>query len=181
MSTVRINQARAARRSKLAEALAELVDDELVPEAMVDNEVENRAQDMAMRLNAQGIDLNTFLQITGQSQADLLEGLKADARGAAKFDLALRAIAQAENLEITDHDLEHELEHIAGHLDRTPDEVRADFEQAGRMPALRADLLKNKALDWVTERAKVVDEDGQPVSPDALELPTQDDSGEDHQ
>lgn len=184
MTTVRVNQARAARRSKLAEALANLVDDELVPEAMVDNEVEARAQDMALRLNAQGIDFNTFLQITGQSQADVLEGLRADARGSAKFDLALRAIAQAENLEVTDHDLEHELEHIAGHLDKAPEEVRADFEQAGRMPALRADLLKNKALDWVTERATVIDEDGQPVSPDALELPTEHehehDSGEDH-
>jgi len=180
MTTVRVNQARAARRAKLAEALANLVDDELVPEAMVDNEVEARAQDMALRLNAQGIDFNTFLQITGQSQTDVLEGLRADARGSAKFDLALRAIAQAEGLEVTDHDLDHELEHIAGHLEKSPEEVRADFEQAGRIPALRADLLKNKALDWVAERATVVDEDGRPVSPDELELPTQDDSGEDH-
>lgn len=180
MATARLNQARGVRRSKVAELLAELVDAELVPEAMVDNEVENRAQDMALRLNQQGLDFQTFLQITGQSQEDVVNGLRADGLGSARLDLALRAIAEAENLEVTDHDLEHELEHIGGHLDKTADEVRAEFVEAGRMPALRADLLKNKALDWVLERVKVVDEDGHPVSPDALELPTQDEHGDHH-
>jgi trigger factor len=179
MATVRINQAQAVRRAKLAEGLANLVDDELVPEAMVDLEVDNRAQEMAMRLNAQGIDLNMFLQLTGQSQADVLEGLKGDARSAAKYDLALRAIAEAERLEVTEHDIDHEFEHIASHVDRTPEQVRAEFEQNGRMSALRADLAKTKALELVSQRADLVDEDGQPVSPDALELPTEHESGED--
>ena len=179
MLTVRVNQANTARRARLAEALAGLVEDALVPEAMVDNEVENRAQDMAKRLSAQGIDFPTFLQLTGQSQQEVLEGLRGDALAAAKFDLALRAIAEAEDLEITDEDVEHELAHIAGHLERSAEDVRAEFVQAGRLPALRSDLLKNKALEWVSERANLVDEDGQPVSPDALELPTQDEAGED--
>lgn len=181
MTETRINQALAARRSRVADALAELVDDDLVPEAMVDNEVENRAQEMALRLNAQGIDFNMFLQLTGQSQQDVLDGLRDDARKSAKFDLALRAIAGGEALEVTDDDLDKEFGHIANHVDRSPEEVRAEFVKAGRMSALRADIVKNKALEWVTERAELVDEDGQPVSPDALELPTQDESGEDEE
>ena len=51
--------------------------------------------------------------------------------------------------------------------------------RAGRMSAIRSDLLKSKALDWVSERANLVDEDGQQVSPDALQLPTQEEDSDD--
>ncbi|MEL7158816.1 MAG: trigger factor, partial [Actinomycetota bacterium] len=90
LETTRINQAQAMRRTKLADALAELVDDEVVPEAMVDLEVENRVQDMAMRLQAQGVDFGQFLQMTGQSQEELLGGLRDQAASSSKVDLALR-------------------------------------------------------------------------------------------
>lgn len=181
MLTTRINQAIAQRRQGVSEGLAALVDDENVPEAMVDLEVENQAQDMAMRLQAQGIDFQTFMQMTGQSQEDFLSGLREVATTSAKVDLALRAIAEAENLEVADDEIETELETIAAQIDRSLDEVRDDFVSAGRLSAFRTDLRKNKALDWVTERANLVDEDGQQVSQDALELPTQDESTEDDQ
>ncbi len=172
--TTRVNQAVAARRNNLAEAVSALVDDELVPPAMIDLEVDNRAQDMAMRLQAQGMDLQTFLQITGQTQEDLLEELRGAAANSAKLDLALRSIADAEGIEVTDEEIDTELMQVATQIERTLDEVRDDFKDAGRFPALRSDLRKGKALDWVGERANLVDEDGQQVSPDALELPPED-------
>lgn len=179
IQTVRINQAIAARRSKLSEALAELVDDELVPVALIDMEVENRVQDMALRLQAQGMDFENFLQMTGQSQEDLIGGLRTQAFVSAKLDLALRAIAEAEQLEVTDDDLDEQLSEVATQIDHTVDEVRAEFLDTGRLSQLRSDLLKSKALDWVIERANLVDEDGQQVSPDALQLPTQDEESAD--
>ncbi|MDH3681606.1 MAG: trigger factor [Acidimicrobiia bacterium] len=177
--TTRINQAQAARRSKLADALAELVDDELVPDAMIDLEVENRAQDMAIRLHAQGMELQTFLQMTGQSQEDFLSELRGAATSSAKLDLALRAVAANESLEVGDDEIDEQLAEVADQLERPADDVRDEFVEAGRLSALRSDLLKSKALDWVSERANLVDEDGLQVSPDALELPTQDDTAAD--
>ncbi len=174
MTEARLNQARAMRQSRVADALAELVEDDLVPDAMVDLETENRVQDMALRLQAQGIDFQTFLQMTGQSQEDLLDGMRDQARSSAKVDLALRAIAEAESLEVTEDDLEEQFAEVASQIDRPADDIRADFAEAGRMPALRSDLLKSKALDWVIERANLVDEDGHPIDPDALQLPTED-------
>ncbi|MCP3991796.1 MAG: trigger factor [Actinomycetia bacterium] len=179
METAKVNQAMAARRNGVAEKLAELVDDELVPSAMIDMEVENRAQDMAMRLQAQGVDFESFMQMTGQTQEDLLVELRGQAETTSKLDLALRAIAEAESIEVTDADITDQLSEVAEQIDRPLDEIQSEFVDAGRMPALRSDLLKGKALDWVTDRAKLVDEDGQQVSPDALQLPTQDEtSGE---
>lgn len=171
LRTNKINQAVTARRTGLADAVAALVDDDLVPAAMIDMEVENRAQDMAMRLNAQGIDLGTFLQITGQTQEDLLDQFKEAAANSAKLDLALRSIAETETITVDDDDIDAELAKVAEQVDRTVADLRDDFVAAGRLSALRSDLAKSKALDWVSERATLRDEDGQPVDPDALQLP----------
>ncbi len=179
MLVSRINQARNVRQQKIAEALAALVDDELVPEAMIDGEVERRAQDMAMRLQAQGIDFGTFLQITGQSQEGFMAELRAGADTGAKVDLALRAVAEDEGLTVDDAEIDHELGQMAEQIGRTLDDIRTDFAEAGRLPALRADLLKNKAMDLVVERANLVDEDGTHVSANALELPTPEESDDD--
>jgi trigger factor len=176
--TTKVDQASTARRTNLADAVAELVSEDDVPEAMVDLEAENRARDFAMNLHAQGIDLNTFQQITGQTNDDLIAQMRETAAGSAKLDLALRAIAEAEALTIDDDDIDAELVRIAAQIESDVDEVRSNFVEAGRMQALRSDLLKGKALDWISERANLVDEDGQPVDPDALELPTQDEAGE---
>ena len=178
METARINQAIEARRNGVADQLAELVDEELVPESMVDMEVENRVQDMALRLQAQGIDFQSFLQMTGQTQEDLLGDIRSQAGSSAKLDLALRAIAEAEGLIVADEEVTQQLTEVAQQIGRPLDEVEADFAEAGRLPAVRSDLLKTKALDWVIERANLVDEDGQQVSPDALQLPTQDETPE---
>jgi trigger factor len=181
MLTVRLNSARARKSNGIADALVALVPEELVPEAMIDAELENRAQDMALRLQAQGTDFQRFLDLTGQTQEGLVDALRGEAVVAAKLDLALRAIADAERLEVTDAEIDAEIATIAEKLERPADELRADFVDDGRVPALRSSLLKGKAVSWVSERANLVDEDGQPVSPDALELPTQDESGEDDQ
>ncbi len=175
----KVNQALTARRTNLADAIAELVSADDVPEAMVDLEAENRARDFAMNLHAQGIDLNTFQQITGQTNEDLVAQMRETASGSAKLDLALRAIADAEGLAVDDGDVEEELQKVAAQIESDVDEVRQNFVDAGRMQALRSDLLKGKALDWLTERANLVDEDGQPVDPDALQLPTRDEAAQD--
>jgi trigger factor len=136
---------------------------------------------MALRLQAQGTDFQQYLELSGQSQEDIVLALRSEATRASKLDLALRAIAEGEALEVGDDEVDAELAKVADQFERPVDEIRADFVGGGRMPALRSNLLKSKALEWVTERTNLVDEDGQPVSPDALELPNQDESGEDEQ
>ncbi len=177
LGETRKNQAVAARRNAVAEAVAALVDDELVPEALVNMEFENRVQDMSMRLQAQGISFEQFLQFSGQNPDDALAGLREQAGTSAKLDLALRALAAAESIEVTDADLDEEFSRVAEQVDRTLDDVRAEFADAGQLPAVRSDLQKSKALDWLIERTKVVDEEGNPIAEADLELPEPD--GED--
>ncbi|MDH4277670.1 MAG: trigger factor [Acidimicrobiia bacterium] len=171
MQQSRIHQGQAARRNKIAEAISALVDDESVPEAMVSGEVENRIQDMAMRLQAQGLSLEQYLQFSGQDPQSMTAELTEAARSSAKLDLALRAIATQEAIAVTDDEVDAELEKAATQFDRSADELKAEFIEHGHLPQVRADLLKSKTLDWLITKTKVIDEDGQLIPADALELP----------
>ena len=88
-----------ALQEKTGEALAELVEDE-VPEPLVDTEMQNRLQDLAMRLQAQGIGLDQYLAATGNDQEAFVAELRDTATQAVKVDLALRAVAEAEGIEV---------------------------------------------------------------------------------
>ncbi len=164
-------QAVTARRNNVAEAIAALVDDESVPSSLVDMELENRAQDMAMRLQQQGLDFEQFLQFSGQSREDMLAQMREGAELSARVDLALRAIVAAEGMETTEEELAEEFGRVATQVNRSADDVRNDFTSAGQLPAVRSDLAKSKALDWLVESATLVDEDGNSVAAADLEIP----------
>lgn len=161
-------QAAQALDNNVGEALAELVTDDL-SEALIEDEMDNRAQDMAMRLQAQGLQLEQYLQITGTTPEQFREQLREQAEISARVDLALRAVAEQESIEITDEELDKELMMLATQLDQPLDSVREQLEAAGRLKPIRSDLRIRAALQWVTERAEIVDENGNPVDRDLLE------------
>jgi trigger factor len=166
---VRQAQAQAQLRQSTGEALAKLVEDE-APEALVAHEMQHRAQDLALRLQAQGISPEQWLAMSGTSNEEFTGELKDAAQTAVKVDLALRAVADAEQIECTDDDLEDELQAVAERADEKVDRVRKEFERGGQLAAVRSDLRKRKALDWLLERVEIVDEDGQPIERGDLEI-----------
>jgi trigger factor len=143
-------------------ALANLVDEE-PPEALVAAELDRRAQDLVMRLQAQGIAFEQYLAATGQDQAEIVESLRTASVEAVKIDLALRAVAEAESLTAADSEVDSEIERIAVQVKQKPNQVRKAYERNDALPGLRADLRKRKALDWLLERVEVVDPEGTPI------------------
>jgi trigger factor len=130
----------------------------------------HRAQDLALRLQAQGLTPEQWLAITGKSSDDLTAELREAAEISAKVDLALRAVAEAEDLECTDDDLDDELAEVAERVGEPVSRVRAEFERGGNLSAVRSDVRKRKALDWLLERVEIVDEDGQAIDRADLEV-----------
>lgn len=174
MGRVRRAQASMAFREKVAEALGELVTDE-VPEALVATEMQDRLQDLAMRVQAQGMRLEQYLQMTGTDPQQFSDELRDTATSGVKVDLALRAVAEAEGIECTDEDLDLEVEGVALRVGAPADEVRERFERAGQISAVRSDIRKRKALEWLLERAEVLDPDGAAIDRSLLEPPSDDD------
>jgi trigger factor len=169
LTTVKKVQASMAMRNNTVEALVALVDDE-PPAALVDAEIERRAHDLGHRLEAQGATIAQWLAATGQSEQDVVAEFRAAAEPAVKADLALRAVAEAQAIEPTEEDLDAELSRMAQSYQLPVEEVRGQLERAEQMPAVRSDLKKTKALEWLLEQVELVDTEGNPVDRAALVL-----------
>ncbi|MCX7619473.1 MAG: trigger factor [Acidimicrobiales bacterium] len=169
LSRVKKIQAQMALRERASEALAALVTDD-PPKPLVDTELRNRLQDFALRLQAQGIDPEQYLAMTGKTEQEIVDELRGAAELAVKVDLALRAIAEAEAIDVTDDELEEEYAAVAQRLDIKPAEVRRRFERSDQVEAVRSDLRNRKAFEWLCDQLEIVDEEGNVIARASLEI-----------
>jgi trigger factor len=164
-------EAALAVREKVIEALVELVDDEM-PRALVEAEMARRQEMLVHRLGHQGIELEQYLQITGMSSDQFFAQLEQQAVSAIKADLALRYVAEAEAVEVTDEDLDQEVATIAQRQGADEAKVRRALESEGRVPEVLSGIRKSKALEWLIDHTEYVDEDGRVIERSALEPPS---------
>jgi trigger factor len=169
LSQMRIMQAQMALQQKGIDALVELVTED-IPEVLVAEELRERIHDLNHRLEHQGIGIEQFLMASGRDEQQLLDELKEGALRGVKADLALRALVDAEDIEISDEELATELAAMAERLDTDVDQVRDELDRAGRLPAVRSDQRKAKAMRWLLDNVELVDEEGNPVSRDDLKV-----------
>jgi trigger factor len=178
MQAIRLNQARSLLLDRVTAALAELVDED-PPEALVQSEVQSRAQNLMQNLQAQGVALEQYLAATGQDPAAFSTGLQESAARAVKVDLALRAVADAEGIEDSDDDLEQEYARIALRVNQKANQVRKAYERNDAVAGLRSEIRKAKALDFLLHRVEIVDPDGNPIERE-LVVPDHDHDGDEH-
>ncbi|HEX6395756.1 MAG TPA: trigger factor [Acidimicrobiales bacterium] len=168
ISLVKKVQSTLALRNSAVEALVELVDID-APAPLVDAEVQRRVHDLEHRLQSQNLGVAEYLQATGQTPEQVVESMREGAAGAVKADLALRAIADQEQIEPTDQDLQAEIDRLAEVYGVKPAELRRNLDRAEQMPAVRSDWKKSEALEWLLEQVEIVDPEGHPIDRALLE------------
>jgi trigger factor len=144
------------RNAKQSEAVAAAVEDSKIdiPDAMLRTQQENLANEFAQNLQYQGMKLDMYLQYTGQTREQFLEQLKPQAEQRIRNSLVLEAVAEAENIEVTEEDLEKEYQKMADQY-RTPVEnVKKLFENEDMKGDLKKDVRIRKAADFITDNAK---------------------------
>ena len=135
---------------KLQNAIAEKVS-AVIPDAMVDREVEAMVRDGESRMQMQGLDFKTYLQYFGMD----LDGYKEQVRPAAltrvKTELALEKIAELEKIEISEEDIENEYQKIT-----TDYSVELEYAKSA-LPAeeIVRSLTMRRALEVLKTNAKV--------------------------
>jgi trigger factor len=149
-------------RDKVLEKVAERVE-VAIPEALVDQEAERRLHDLAHRLEHQGVTIPDYLAATGQEEKAFVAELKEHATDAVRADLALRSVVDQEHIEATDEELQREIDRVAERVGEKPAKVRRDLERRGVIEAVRSDIARGKALQFLVDHATVVDESGDPV------------------
>ena len=170
LSDARRGETRVAVRTNIGIELSKLVDID-APEALVSSEMQARLQNLAHQLQGRGIRLEDYLQITGRDPEAFTEELKEASEEAVKVDLALRAVVEAENLQATDDEVDTEIESLIGDAEITLADAREELQSGGQMSAVRSDVSKRKALEWLVEHSEVVDTDGAAIDAELLALP----------
>ena len=139
-----------AVEEKLVEALIEKLEAD-IPEAMFVNETENFVRDYDNRLRSQGLDLNTYFKYTGLTLDNLRKQMRPQAERQVKARLALEKIAELENLEATEEDINGEYENIANAYGIEVEQVKASIPAE----AIAEDMKVKKAMDFVKEKAVI--------------------------
>jgi trigger factor len=152
-------QAQMAMRDKVLEELSGLVPVE-APEPLVAQEMEQRLHDLMHRVQQQGMSIPQWLAATGQDQATFLDEIRGGATRAVLADLALRAVVNQEAIEASDEELEGEIERLAQRTGDKVQKVRRDLDRRGLLEAVRSDLARGKALQFVVDAAVALDSEG---------------------
>lgn len=168
-AAMNILQSRLLRRGRTLEALAGLVDSD-VPVPMVDSEIDARVIELLDSVRRQGMDVDDYLAENGQTIEELAEKFRDPALAAVKVDLALRAVAAAEDLAADDADLAGELQRLAAESSVSVDELEERLASNGRLSALRAELGKRAAFEWLTGSIEYITPSGGLVDAADLEL-----------
>ncbi|GAB2560805.1 trigger factor [Gracilibacillus alcaliphilus] len=145
------NQADADKRESLVQQASDNAEID-IPEAMVQSELDRMVQEFEQRLQMQGMTLEMYSQFSGQDEDALKEQMKEDAAKRVKTNLTLEAIGAAENVEVTEEDIEKELESMATMYNMEIDQIKQAL--GGNTLALQDDLKFKKAIDVLVDNSK---------------------------
>lgn len=124
-----------------------------IPEEMIDNEVDRMIKEFDQRLQAQGLNLELYKQFSGQTEEALREQMREDAEKRVRVSLTLEAIVKAENIEVTEEEVNAELEKMAETYNMSVEDLKSIL---GSLDNVKYDLQMNKAIELLVESSKTV-------------------------
>lgn len=148
-------KAEEARRDLENQLLEQAIDgmEAEIPEVMFTKRADEMINDYAYRLQAQGIDLQTYLQYMGQDMDAFRATFKDGAEKQVKASLVLEAIVAAEKLEATEDEINAEIDKLAQQYGMEAEQIK----KAVPADQIAADVTTKKALDLIVDSAKLVE------------------------
>lgn len=126
-----------------------------IPEPMIRTQMNQMANDFAQRIKSQGISMEQYFQFTGLDNAGFGEQLRPQALKRIQTRLVLEAVAKAENIEVSEEELNTEVEKMAAAYQMEVDKIR-DVLGEEYKESMRLDIAVQKAVDLIVEASKEV-------------------------
>lgn len=122
-----------------------------VPEALVEHQMDVRLERVVRSLAQQGVDPRAV----NLDWVSLRRRQEEKAKDDVKAELVIDRIATAETIDVTEEEVQHELEHMASHSNESAEAIRAQLTKQGTLDRMKAKLRSDKTLDWLAQNAKV--------------------------
>lgn len=124
-----------------------------IPEAMIEEQTNQMAQEFAQNLSYQGLQLEQYFQFTGMTQEKFMEDLKPQAKKRIESRLLLEAVVAAENIEATDDELNAEIAKMAEMYQMEAEKLQGLMGDAEK-EQMKKDIAVQKAVDLLVAEAK---------------------------
>jgi trigger factor len=122
-----------------------------VPESLVEHQMDVRLERVVRSLAQQGVDPRAV----NVDWVSLRRRQEERARDDVKAELVIDRIASEEKIDVTEEELQHELEHMAGHSGESAEALRARLTKQGALDRMKAKLRSDKTVDWLAQNAHV--------------------------
>ncbi|MBE5927432.1 MAG: trigger factor [Lachnospiraceae bacterium] len=145
------NEAKGEKEDAIIEKIIE--DSKMdIPEPMIDTQVRQMAEDFARRLQQQGLSVEQYFQFTGLNAETLVEQMKPQAVKRIQSRLVLEAIAKAEAIEVTEDDVNKEIDNMAAQYQMEADKLK-EFMGDAEKEQMKMDIAVTKAVELVVNEA----------------------------
>ena len=125
-----------------------------IPDKMIDAQAENMVQDMARRMQSQGLSLDMYLKYTGMTVEQMKEQARPDAEKRIRTRLVLEAVAQAENIQISDEKVDEEVAKMAEAYKMEVEKLKSYMSESD-VKQMKEDLAVQQAVDLLVAEAKL--------------------------
>ena len=144
-----------AKRTKEDEAVQKIIDKSKMdlPEAMIDTQCETMVEEFAQRIAQSGLSMDQYLQFSGLTIDGLKEQVRPEAISRIQGSLVLEQIAKEENIEVTDEDVNAEIEKMAANYGMEADKLKEYMGDAEK-DSMKKELAITKAVDLVMANVK---------------------------
>ena len=123
-----------------------------IPEAMIDTQVQQMAQEFAQRMQSQGLTMEQYFQFTGLTADKMMEEMRPQAVKRIETRLVLEAIAKAENIEITDEKVDEEIAKMAEMYKMEVEKLKEYMGEAEK-EQMKADMAVQEAVTILVENS----------------------------
>ena len=144
-----------AKRTKEDEALKKIIDKSTMelPEAMIETQCENMINEFAQRIAQSGLSMEQYMQFSGMTIDGLKEQVRPEAETRIKSSLVLEQIAKEENIEVSEDEINAEVEKMAAQYGMEADKLKEYLGDAEK-ESIKRDLAVTKAVDLIMENVK---------------------------
>lgn len=160
-------QAEEAARSAMVDAVVANAEVD-IPAPMVEDKLNEMMQEMNWRMQQQGLTMETYLKILGQTEAQMRDMYRGEAQNRVKTELVMDEIVKAESIEADDADVDKMLGDYASAMNQTIDQLKESFS-AEQMDYFKHRSQVTKALDMLWDSATITEAQEEPKAEEAPE------------
>jgi trigger factor len=156
-ATIKENKEKELKTAKENEVVDKIIEGSVmdIPEPMINVQVNQMAEDFAQRIKHQGLSIDQYFKFTGMDSGKFMESLKPQAVKRIQSRLVLEAVAKTENIEVSEEELEKELNEMASMYQMEPEKLKELIGEKEK-EQIKADIAVQKAVDFVVASAKEV-------------------------